>query len=114
MMRATNTRRAAYRRTLAGAAAAFVTCAASALADTYPRQSGVDAWHYVFPLEMSDTRADINAQPSVDLRFTKDGIAKVALDLASASRGTGITVSSGTGGGRPPPYNRHDNVPNLT
>jgi len=28
--------------------------APAAFADTYPRQPGVDAWHYVFRLEISD------------------------------------------------------------
>ena len=109
MMNATNIR---YRRPAACAAVLFI-CGASAFADTYPRQSGVDAWHYVFRLELSDTRTDINAEASVDLRFTKDGIAKVALDLASPTGGTGMTVSRVTSGGRPVRYTHQNNVLTL-
>lgn len=82
----------------------LTTTGSVAWADTYPRQPGVDAWHYAFHLTVSDTSPNITAQAIVDLRMTQDGISAVTLDLASAAGGKGMTVSSVTSAGRSVPY----------
>jgi aminopeptidase N len=100
------------RRVLIGSALlAFI--ANSAFADTYPRQPGVDAWHYVFRLELSDTSPEISGDATVDLRLTKDGVTNVSLDLASAADGKGMTVTSVTSGGKNAQYTHRNNVLTL-
>lgn len=73
----------------------LVTClfATPAIADTYPRQSGIDALNYVFRLTLSDDADEILGEAIVDLRFLKDGIADFTLDLASVNDGKGMRVS---------------------
>ena len=39
-------------------------------ADTYPRQPGVDALHYVFRLTISDLNNEIAGKSTVTVRFT--------------------------------------------
>src|SRR5262245_14410108 len=90
---------------------AFIT--SSAFADTYPRQAGVDAWHYIFRLELSDASPEITGEATVDLRFTKDGVTSVSLDLASAANGKGMTVTSVTSGGKSARYSHQHNVLTL-
>jgi len=100
-------------RLFACVAAALLTTAATANGDTYPRQAGIDAWHYVFRLELSDTRPEISGEATVDLRLTRDGIGKVALDLASAAGGKGMTVTSVTSSGQAVPYTHENNLLTL-
>ena len=69
---------------------------AGARADTYPRQPGVDIRHYAFTLEISDTTTEIAGEARVDVRFTRAGVAAVALDLSSAANGKGMTVRAVT------------------
>jgi len=83
-------------------------------ADTYPRQAGVDAWHYVFRLELSDTSPEIRGEASVDFLFTKNDVRTVTLDLASAANGKGMTVSAVTMGSERVRYVHRDNVLTLT
>ena len=80
-------------------AAALVLWAAAAGADTYPRQPGIDIRHYAFKLDISDTSSEIAAEAGIDVRFTQPGITTIALDLASAANGKGMTVRSVTSGG---------------
>jgi aminopeptidase N len=68
-------------------------------ADTYPRQPGVDALHYVFRLTLGDDADEIVGEATVDLRFLKEGLTEFALDLASAADGKGMTVSDVTSNG---------------
>lgn len=63
-------------------------------ADTYPRQTGVDAVHYVFRLGLSDTTNEISGATTVRVTFLLDKVGDVQLDLASVSAGTGMTVQS--------------------
>lgn len=63
-------------------------------ADTYPRQAGVDAVHYVFRLSLGDTSGEIAGEASVTVQFAIDGLREVVLDLASANAGTGMTVAA--------------------
>src|SRR5262249_6920880 len=70
-------------------------------ADTYPRQPGVDAQHYVFRLTLSDNTAEIAGEATIDIRFVKDGLSQVALDLASPAAGIGMRVSAVASHGAP-------------
>ncbi len=63
-------------------------------ADTYPRQPGVDALHYAFRLTLTDDSDVIEAEASVELRFLRDGVASVALDLVGARDGVGMSVTA--------------------
>ena len=64
-----------------------------AWADTYPRQTGVDAVHYVFRLELTDASDVIRGDADILLRFVSPGVTEVFLDLTSAANGKGMTVS---------------------
>src|ERR1051325_4905860 len=79
--------------------AALSLCAFSVTADTYSRQPGVDALHYVFRLTLSDDTDEIVGEATVDLRFIKDGQTEFTLDLTSVADGKGMTVSEVTSGG---------------
>ena len=70
-------------------------------ADTYPRQPGVDALHYIFRLTLSDDTDEIAGEATVDLRFVQDGVADFALDLTSVKDGKGMAVSEVTSAGAP-------------
>ena len=61
----------------------FLLSAASALADTYARQGGIDVEHYRFRLELSDETDEIVGEATISVRFTADRVAEFALDLAS-------------------------------
>jgi len=66
----------------------------SAQADTFPRQPGVDALHYVFRLTLGDDSNEVRGEATVNLRFVADNVREVFLDLASSSGGKGMTVST--------------------
>jgi aminopeptidase N len=85
-----------------------------AAADTYPRQSGVDAVHYTFRLTLRDDTDEISGEATADLRFVRDGVAEVALDLASAANGKGMTVAEVTAGGEPVAYTHEKGRLRLT
>jgi aminopeptidase N len=70
-----------------------------ARADTYPRQPGVDALHYVFRVTLRDDSDEIAGEATADVRFVKEGLTEFALDLASAGRDKGMMVSAVTAGG---------------
>jgi aminopeptidase N len=72
-----------------------------AVADNYPRQPGVDVIHYVFRLTLNDDSDEIRGEATNEFRFVRDGVAEVALDLASAANGKGMTVAEVTAGGKP-------------
>jgi aminopeptidase N len=94
-------------------AAVVAGWATIARADTYPRQPGVDAWHYVFTLELSDTSAEIAGEATADVRFTRDGVTTVALDLGSPANGKGMTVTSVTSDGKAVRFVHQNNVLTL-
>ena len=79
---------------------ALAVFAPLAWADTYPRQP-VDAVHYVFHLDLRDDTDEIAAEAAVTLRLLTGGLTEVALDLASAAGGKGMTVSQVTVEGVP-------------
>jgi aminopeptidase N len=72
---------------------------AAAYADTYPRQPGVDAIHYVFRLALDDGSDQIAGDATVTFKLAA-GVKEVVLDLTSAAAGKGMTVSAVTVGGR--------------
>ncbi len=68
-------------------------------ADTYPRQTGVDALHYVFRLGLTDQSSAITGETTMTVKFTRDAVADLNLDLTSVSVATGMTVQSVRRGG---------------
>jgi len=87
--------------------AALALTAAPAAADTYPRQPLVDAVHYAFQLTLGDESDEIAGTATIVLRFTGAGVTTVALDLASAANGKGMTVTDVAFAGAPVPF-RHE------
>jgi aminopeptidase N len=75
-------------------------CWSPALADTYPRQPGIDVRGYVFRIEVKDDTPAISAEADVEVAFKADTVRKLWLDLIapSADGKTGMTVSSVTSG----------------
>lgn len=69
------------------------------VADTYPRQPGIDALHYAFRLTLSDDSDEIIGEATIELRYVQAGVNEVAFDLASAANGKGMTVSEVISGG---------------
>jgi aminopeptidase N len=65
-----------------------------ARADTYPRQPGVDAIHYVFRLRLTDSSNDIAGETTATFRILSDTVKDLYLDLVSATGGKGMTVSA--------------------
>jgi aminopeptidase N len=76
--------------------AVFSWAAATLAADTYPRQPGVDAQHYVFRLTFSDASPEITGEATVLLRLVADNVREAVLDLTSAHDGKAMTVTSVT------------------
>ncbi len=74
-------------------------CPALLGADTYPRQTGVDAIHYVFRLGLSDASNTITGEATVTVKFLLDRVGDVQLDLASPAAGKGMAVASVRRGG---------------
>jgi aminopeptidase N len=75
--------------------ALLLACAPTILAaDTYPRQAGVDAVHYVFRLSLSDANDEIAGRTTVTVKLLADDVREVVLDLASVTAGKGMAVQS--------------------
>ena len=68
-------------------------------ADTYLRQPGIDAIHYTFRLTLTDTSNDITGETTMTVKFLRDGVADLTLDLASVAAGKGMSVQSVRRGG---------------
>ncbi|MBM3808745.1 MAG: M1 family metallopeptidase, partial [Acidimicrobiia bacterium] len=68
-------------------------------ADTYPRQPGIDVLHYVFRLGLTDTSDEITGEATVTVKFLRDGVVDLSLDLTSLAGGNGMTVQSVRRGG---------------
>lgn len=77
------------------------TCAFRVAGDTYPRQPGIDAIHYVFRVTLSEDTDEIAGAATVDLRFVRAGVTQFELDLASAKNGKGMTVTEVQSAGVP-------------
>ena len=72
---------------------------AAGSADTYPRQPGVDVLHYAFRLTLSDASSEITGETTITVKFLRDAVAALDLDLTSLSLTTGMTVQSVRRGG---------------
>ena len=68
-------------------------------ADTYPRQTGIDAVHYQFRLTLSDDSDEIAGEATVTVKFLLDKVGDLQLDLTSPAAGKGMTVASVRRGG---------------
>jgi aminopeptidase N len=68
-------------------------------ADTYPRQPGVDVVHYVFRVALSDASDEITGEATVTVKFLRDLVGDLTLDLTSPASGKGMTVQSVRRGG---------------
>ena len=84
-----------------------VSIAHGLAADTYPRQPGVDALHYVFRLTITDLNDEIAGKSTVTLRFSSADVKEVALDLVKAARRQGHDRAAVTCGETPAPFT-HD------
>jgi aminopeptidase N len=76
----------------------------AALADTYPRQPGIDAVHYVFRLTLADSSNEIAGEATANLQLTADNVVEAVLDLTSAAGGAGMTVTSVAAGNQAVSY----------
>ena len=81
------------------ALAFLLATSVEAAADTYPRQTGVDALHYVFRLGLTDASSEISGETTITVKLLRDGIAELNLDLTSVTLATGMTVQSVRRGG---------------
>jgi len=74
---------------------ALILSSGRGLADTYPRQPGVDAEHYVFRLTLLTTDSNqIEGEATVRLRIAASDARDAFLDLTSAAPdGKGMTVT---------------------
>jgi aminopeptidase N len=86
-------------RRLALAALMAAVASSSITADTYPRQTGIDAVHYIFRLALSDSSDEIAGEATVTVKFLLDKVGDVQLDLVSVAAGKGMTVASVRRGG---------------
>ena len=85
-------------------------------ADTYPRQAGVDARHYVFRLTLltSDSN-EIQGEATATFRLLTAGLREIALDLAEPrADGKGMTVAGVTSPAGPVPFTHRQNRLRLT
>ena len=73
--------------------AALSVTAATAGADTYPRQPAVDAIHYRFAITLSDRNARIDGEATNTFRIVAP-VDAIELDLMSADGENGMTVGS--------------------
>ena len=85
-------------------------------ADTYPRQTGVDAVHYVFRLSLlTDESPQIRGDATVRLKFVTANVREAWLDFATPTAdGKGMTMKSVTRDGKPAPFTHQNNRLTLT
>jgi len=86
---------------LSVAGAAWLALGTPALADTYPRQPGIDVRGYVFRIELTDATSAISGEADIDVVFRADGVRELSLDLVGppAAGKAGMTVGRVTSGG---------------
>jgi len=96
--------------------AVALALAPSVSADTYPRQAGVDALHYVFRLALlTDDSPEIRGEATVTLKFITPGVREAWLDLGtSTAAGKGMTVTAVNRGGHATPFTHQNNRLTLT
>lgn len=79
--------------------ALFLLIPTVVLADTYPRQPGIDVLHYVFRLRLTDASDEIAGETTITVKVTQDSVPELQLDLISPAAGRGMTVQSVRKGG---------------
>ena len=84
---------------IALAALLAVATAAGISADTYPRQTGIDAIHYQFRLTLTDASDEIAGETTITVKFLLDNVRDIQLDLTSPTAGKGMAVASVRRGG---------------
>ncbi len=68
--------------------------------DPYPKNPDIDAVNYAFELTLSDATDEIRGLATIDVRFLRDGISRLRLDLiGGGTNGGGMTVSDVSVGG---------------
>jgi aminopeptidase N len=77
-------------------AAACAALHGVARADTYPRQPGIDVFHYIFRVALGDTNDEIDGEATVSIKAVSDGVRDLSFDLASPAGGKGMTVAGVT------------------
>lgn len=84
--------------------------------DTYPRQPGVDARHYVFRLTLlTGASNEIQGEATATFRVLTAGLGEIVLDLASPrADGRGMTVASISSAAGAVPFTHRDNRLRLT
>ncbi|MHB1556297.1 MAG: M1 family metallopeptidase [Isosphaeraceae bacterium] len=98
----------AFGRCLILGSIAAAMLASRVAADNYPRQPGVDVLHYAFRIALRDEVDEIEGTTTIDVRFLEAGICRFTLDLASAAKGKGMTVSTVTAQGAPATFEHRD------
>lgn len=90
---------------------AALLCVSGVAADTYPRQAGVDARHYVFRLTLLTGESnEIEGSADVTLRALRDDMREMWLDFTNAgANGKGMTVASVTSSGQPVAFTHTSN-----
>jgi len=81
--------------------------------DTYPKNPNIDALHYAFTLELSDTTDQLSGELALDVRVVGPGVRAIRLDLISASaalNGKGMIVSEVRVNSREAPFTHVNNV----
>jgi aminopeptidase N len=68
--------------------------AATLFADNYPRQPGIDVDHYVFRVTLADNTDQITGETTVAVRFLREGMTQVSLDLGKAMTVSAVTVDN--------------------
>lgn len=77
---------------------------ALSLTDPYPKNPAIDALNYRFEFEFSDETDEIQGKTTMDVRFLKDSIVQLRLDLINkidAPRSKGMTVLTVASAGKP-------------
>ena len=62
-------------------------------ADNYPRQPGIDVQHYIFRVTLSDDSNEISGRSTAIVRFVRDGVTQVWLDLADTMKVSEVTLA---------------------
>ena len=97
-------------------AALTLAGASGVRADTYPRQAGVDARHYVFRLTLlTGDSNEIQGEATATVRVLTADLREIALDLATPTAdGKGMTVASVTSPAGPVPFTHRENRLRMT
>jgi aminopeptidase N len=89
-------------------------CASVTLADTYPRQKGIDVLHYTFGVTIHDESDAIEGEATIEVRFVEAAVPTLMLDLASQVSGKGMTVTGVSASGVPAKFEHKDDRLSIT